>query len=57
MSTYDMPGPVLAGSPPFAAANARQASLTDTITPSRSSSATSVPTSLDHRALLPGPPR
>jgi hypothetical protein len=44
-SRYETPGPVRPGSPPLAAANARQASLTDTITPSRSSSATSVPTS------------
>ncbi len=42
---YDTPVPMRAGSPPLAAAKACHAALTQVITPSRSSSATSTPTS------------
>ncbi len=51
---YDTPRPVRAGSPPLAAAKACQAWLTQAITPSRSSSATSTPTSGRGRTLRPG---
>ena len=48
--------PVRCGSPPLAAANARQAWLTQTMTPSRSSSAISVPGSAAPASLVSSGP-